>query len=141
MKAKDPFQIANVHEVFTAQQSSGQKAADAVANLVGSWRFIIVQCMLIVLWIIVNSIAFINHWDAYPFILMNLALSMQAALTAPIIMMSQNRQSEKDRIESHIDYQVNLKAEEEVRQIMDSLQEIKATLRAMQDQMDGADEK
>jgi uncharacterized membrane protein len=115
------YQITNAHALFKKQQSTGESAADAVARMVGSWRFIIVQSILIALWVLVNSVAFVNHWDGYPYILMNLGLSMQAALTAPVIMMSQNRQAARDRIESHNDYQINLKAESEVRQIMDYL--------------------
>jgi uncharacterized membrane protein len=101
----------------------GQRAADYVANVVGSWRFIIGQSGLIVLWVIINSLAWSQHWDPYPFILMNLVLSMQAALTAPIIMMSQNRQADKDRIESHNDYTINMQAEAEIRTILNFLQE------------------
>jgi uncharacterized membrane protein len=117
------YQLTNAHTLFEKQQSTGESAADAVARMVGSWRFIIVQSILIALWVVVNSVAFINHWDGYPYILMNLGLSMQAALTAPVIMMSQNRQAARDRIESHNDYQINLKAESEVRQIMQLLEE------------------
>jgi uncharacterized membrane protein len=115
------YQLTNAHELFEKQQSTGESAADAVARMVGSWRFIIVQSILIALWVVVNSVAFVNHWDGYPYILMNLGLSMQAALTAPVIMMSQNRQAARDRIESHNDYQINMKAESEVRQIMEYL--------------------
>jgi uncharacterized membrane protein len=91
--------------------SSGQRIADKVAAIVGSWRFIIIQSSLLALWIIANVIGFIQHWDPYPFILLNLALSFQAAYTAPIIMMSQNRQAVIDRLSAKQDYTVNLKAE------------------------------
>lgn len=72
----------------------GAMLADRVAETVGSWRFIVIQSVLLGIWIMLNMIAFINHWDPYPFILLNLVLSFQAAYAAPIIMMSQNRQSE-----------------------------------------------
>jgi uncharacterized membrane protein len=75
----------------------GAVLADWVAETVGSWRFIIIQSVLLGIWIILNMMAFINRWDPYPFILLNLVLSFQAAYAAPIIMMSQNRQSEIDR--------------------------------------------
>jgi uncharacterized membrane protein len=88
----------------------------------GSWNFLIVQSIILTLWIVFNILAFINHWDPYPFILLNLFLSLQAAYTAPIIMMSQNRQAERDRLEAHNDYNVNLKAEEEVRLILEHLE-------------------
>ena len=94
--------------------SRGQKIADKVAAVVGSWRFIIIQSSLLALWIIANVIGFIQHWDPYPFILLNLALSFQAAYTAPIIMMSQNRQAVIDRSSAKQDYTVNLKAELEI---------------------------
>jgi uncharacterized membrane protein len=84
----------------------------------GSWTFIIVQSALLIVWIIMNVLAWIRHWDPYPFILLNLALSFQAAYAAPIIMMSQNRQAAKDRLMAEQDYQVNTKAEEEVKAIM-----------------------
>lgn len=98
------------HERLTV----AQKAADGVARLVGSWTFIILQTTLFVVWVVVNVIAWTQHWDPYPFILLNLALSFQAAFTAPIIMMSQNRQSEIDRIEAHHDFEINRKAELEI---------------------------
>ena len=75
----------------------GAALADWVAETVGSWRFIVVQSVILAIWITLNVMAFIRHWDPYPFILLNLVLSFQAAYAAPIIMMSQNRQSEIDR--------------------------------------------
>jgi uncharacterized membrane protein len=94
--------------------SLGSRVADAVARIVGSWRFIIIQSVLLVIWMVLNLTAWIEHWDPYPFILLNLALSFQAAYTAPILMMSQNRQSEIDRQAAQHDYDVNLKAELEI---------------------------
>jgi uncharacterized membrane protein len=95
--------------------------ADTVASTVGSWRFIIIQSILLSFWILLNVIATIGHWDPYPFILLNLMLSFQAAYTAPIIMMSQNRQSTIDRERSEHDYQVNVKAELEVELLQDKM--------------------
>lgn len=92
----------------------GARFADGVAAVVGSWRFIIIQSILLVIWIILNVIAWQYRWDPYPFILLNLALSFQAAYTAPIIMMSQNRQSEIDRRNQQNDYEINQKAELEI---------------------------
>jgi uncharacterized membrane protein len=114
--------IKNVNEAFEKQLTLGQRTSDRVANIVGSWPFIIVQSILLTVWIILNVAAVIHHWDPYPFILMNLVLSMQAAYTAPIIMMSQNRQAERDRLEAHNDYIINQKAEEEIRTVMDHLE-------------------
>jgi len=95
-------------------RSTGQQVADWVAAGMGSWRFIIVQSILLVIWICLNVMAWQWRWDPYPFILLNLALSFQAAYTAPIIMMSQNRQAEIDRQAQMNDYEVNQKAELEI---------------------------
>lgn len=92
----------------------GQRLADAVAATIGSWRFIILQSTAIVLWITGNVLTGRNAWDPYPFILLNLLLSFQAAYTAPAIMMSQNRQSELDRKHAENDYEINVKAELEI---------------------------
>jgi len=92
----------------------GQRIADWVARTVGSWRFIIVQSTLLAIWIALNVTAYVQHWDPYPFILLNLMLSFQAAYTAPIIMMSQNRLSEVDRRNAESDYRINVKAELEI---------------------------
>ena len=92
----------------------GEKLSDLVAATVGSWRFIVIQSGLLVAWLIANAAFGSNAWDPYPFILLNLMLSFQAAYTAPIIMMSQNRQSDIDRIRSIADYQVNIRSEAEI---------------------------
>ncbi len=104
----------NVNEVDQEQLTLGQKVADTVADTMGSWPFIITQTTILAIWITLNATAWINHWDPYPFILLNLMLSFQAAYAAPFIMMSQNRQASKDRIAAEIDHQVNAKAELEV---------------------------
>ncbi len=92
----------------------GQRVADAVAATMGSWSFILVQSTLLVGWIAINVVGWVQAWDPYPFILLNLALSFQAAYAAPFIMMSQNRQSEIDRARAIDDYDVNVKAELEI---------------------------
>jgi uncharacterized membrane protein len=96
------------------QLTVGQKVADKVAATMGSWPFIIVQSGILLVWIVLNVTAFINKWDPYPFILLNLALSFQAAYAAPFIMMSQNRQQDIDRKEAENDHQINVKAELEI---------------------------
>jgi uncharacterized membrane protein len=113
--------VRNVNDLIKEKSTVGQIFADRVAKIVGSWIFIIIQSTLILIWIILNFIAFINHWDPYPFILLNLFLSLQAAYTAPIIMMSQNRLAEQDRIEAHNDYLINTKSEEEIRVVLEHL--------------------
>jgi len=93
----------------------GQKVADAVAATMGSWSFIIIQSVILLVWIVLNVTAFfVMKWDPYPFILLNLALSFQAAYAAPFIMMSQNRQQDVDRREAENDHQINIKAELEI---------------------------
>ena len=92
----------------------GQRLADGVAATIGSWRFILIQSSAIVLWISGNVWFGASSWDPYPFILLNLLLSFQAAYTAPAIMMSQNRQSEMDRRHAQNDYEINVKAELEI---------------------------
>jgi uncharacterized membrane protein len=94
--------------------TAGQHISDVVAKTVGSWKFIIIQSVCIFAWISYNSINGSNAWDPYPFILLNLMLSFQAAYTAPAIMMSQNRLSEIDRQQASNDFEVNIKAELEI---------------------------
>src|SRR3954452_12480360 len=102
--------------------SRGQKISDKVARFGGSWKFIIAFAVVLILWILFNSLALTAfRFDPYPFILMNLILSCIAALQAPIIMMSQNRQEEKDRMRAENDYMVNLKAELEVRSLHEKM--------------------
>lgn len=98
--------------------TSGQKISDKVARFGGSWKFIILFGVVLILWIIFNAVAIGKYkFDPYPFILMNLILSCIGALQAPIIMMSQNRQEEKDRMRSENDYLINLKAEMQIRSL------------------------
>ena len=107
-----------------------QRTADAVARTIGSWRFIVIQSILIGIWIYWNTHTS-DGWrfDPYPFIFLNLALSFQAAYTAPIIMMSQNRQSEVDRRSQAKDYEVNKKAEFEVNNMQQDFEEVKQSLK------------
>lgn len=121
-----------------AKLSLGQRVADTVAATMGSWSFIIVQSVLLTAWIILNITAFVRSWDPYPFILLNLALSFQAAYAAPFIMMSQNRQQDIDRQAAETDYRINVKAELEIEllhQKLDQLreQEVLALTKAVQD--------
>jgi len=97
-----------------APPSPGQRVADQVTAVAGSWRFIIIQSVILVFWIAANVMGWLGAWDPYPFILLNLMLSFQAAYTAPIILMSQNRMAAQDRATQQNDYDVNLKAELEI---------------------------
>jgi uncharacterized membrane protein len=113
--------VINVNVEMDQKLTVGQKVADKVAATVGSWPFIITQSIILAVWLVLNSLVLIYHWDPYPFILLNLMLSFQAAYAAPFVMMSQNRQSEKDRLTAQNDYQTDMKGEEEIRNIMDHL--------------------
>jgi len=107
----------NTAKEFDAQTTLGQRAADAVATFGGSWTFIIIFAAILLVWVGLNSFILVKHdqvFDPYPYILLNLFLSMLAAIQAPIILMSQNRQAEKDRLNAEHDYEVNLKAELEI---------------------------
>lgn len=108
----------NVNAEEEERMTLGQRVADRVASFGGSWIFISIFGVFMLVWVTLNTTAlFRNHFDPYPFILLNLFLSMIAAIQAPVIMMSQNRQSSKDRLKADLDYDVNLKAELEVAQL------------------------
>ena len=111
---KPPRPLAVPEHFLATEPTRGQRLADLVASTIGSWRFIMVQSTAIVLWISGNVLVGHGAWDPYPFILLNLLLSFQAAYTAPAIMMSQNRQSEQDRRHAENDYEINVKAELEI---------------------------
>ncbi len=105
---------SNWHEKHIETSTLGQRLSDKIAGGMGSWKFIIWQSIIVVVWMLLNIIAFIQHWDPYPFILLNLIFSTQAAYAAPIIMMSQNRQSQRDRIQADNDYHTNVEAKKEI---------------------------
>ena len=102
------------HDRHTESLTMGDRLADSVANGMGSWRFIIIQSVFVLIWMGLNVIGLIAHWDPYPFILLNLIFSTQAAYAAPIIMMSQNRQSQRDRIQAQEDFECNIEAKKEI---------------------------
>jgi uncharacterized membrane protein len=108
----------------TEALTPGQRIADAVANGMGSWKFIIWQTIFVILWMTLNVIGLIGRWDVYPFILLNLIFSTQAAYAAPIIMMAQNRQSERDRVQAQADYDTNLEAKKEIEALQIQLNKI-----------------
>ncbi len=112
----------NVNDLEDEQLTVGQKLADRLADVAGSWGFIVSFLALCALWILVNAVVPIGRaWDPYPFILLNLVLSLVAGIQGPVIMMSQNRQEAKDRLRAQHDYEVNLKAEMEIGQIHEKL--------------------
>ena len=109
------------------QLTLGQRIADTVAGTMGSWKFIIIQTVLLMMWIALNVTAYVQRWDPYPFILLNLALSFQAAYAAPFIMMSQNRQQDIDRKSAETDYQINIKAELEIELLHQKIDRLRET--------------
>lgn len=114
------------HEQHESSCSSGDRLADKVTNIMGSWKFIIIQTTVVLTWVVVNLFAYLLCWDPYPFILLNLLFSVQSAYAAPIIMMAQNRQSERDRVQAYNDYMTNLEAKLEIEELQIGLNRIEA---------------
>ena len=113
---------SNTESESDKQWTRGERVADRIASFGGSWTFMGIFAGFLIIWIMINSMTiFMNHVDPYPYILLNLVLSCLAAIQAPIIMMSQNRQEAKDRLRSEHDYKVNLKAELEIRQLNEKI--------------------
>jgi uncharacterized membrane protein len=124
---KDKYAFINkMHPTSRIPLTRGQKAADKLTRVAGSWGFIIGFLIFIIAWMIFNTawLVFGNAWDSYPFILLNLALSCLAAIQAPVILMSQNRSAERDRVRAQYDYAVNVKAENEIEDIKHQLNRI-----------------
>ena len=118
----DPFMhehppIRELSDLDPGPSNRGERFADWVYKNLGSWRFILAQSILVALWVLLNATAYVNAWDPYPFIFMNLIFSLQSAYTASLILMSQNRQ---DRLKSHNDYLINLQNEEEHKAVLDN---------------------
>lgn len=105
------------------QRTLGQRAAEAVAHHVGSWKFVLSQTLFLMLWVSLNTSRYAPHWDPYPFILMNLVLSLQAAYTAPMILMSQNRQAEVDRKVLHGDFAIDKATHLAMTEMLDRIKE------------------
>ncbi len=121
-------EIPNVEDA--AHTTGADRAADLIARFGGSWKFIITFSVLLSCWMLLNTMIFLNHgFDPYPFLLLSTALNMLAAFQAPIIMMSQNRQSSKDRLRADLDYEVNLKNELLLTEIRNRLYEEQRTAR------------
>lgn len=129
-KTKKTINNFNTHShYYPKRRTLGEKAADVITGFGGSWTFIILFGLVIVSWIALNSYLIIfGVWDKAPYILLNLGLSLLAAIQAPIILMSQNRQTQRDRIKSERDYLINRKAEREIEDIQKDLEEIKESL-------------
>ncbi len=116
----------NPNQVLEQEMTFGERVADQVARFGGSWKFIGSFASVLIIWILINSVILHTPYDPYPFILLNLFLSMLAAIQAPVILMSQNRADTKDRVRSELDYQVNVKAEVEISQLQKRMDELYA---------------
>lgn len=116
--------MKNWHQSDQDSRSFGDRLADWVAEGMGSWRFIIIQSIIVGGWITLNLIAYGYRWDPYPFILLNLLFSTQAAYAAPIIMMAQNRQADRDRAQATADYETNIAAKIEIEELQERLARI-----------------
>ncbi len=110
--------IAEMEKEAARVRTRGERIADRIATTVGSWTFIIAQSVALALWITLNVAAWVNRWDPYPFVLLNLGLSLQSAYAAPILMISQNRQAKLSERRHHLDLQVNMLAEQETTEIL-----------------------
>jgi uncharacterized membrane protein len=110
--------IAAMEREASQVRTRAERVADWLAELVGSWWFLLVQTVFLTLWIVLNLTAWIQRWDPYPFILLNLALSFQSAYAAPILMISQNRQGRLSERRNHLDLQINMLAEQETTEIL-----------------------
>jgi len=129
----------NPNEMIEAEATFGERIADAVAGFGGSWTFIITFLLGLVFYIAVNVVLKRSAWDPYPFILLNLFLSMLAALQAPVIMMSQNRQDTKDRLRGELDYEVNRRAESEIRELAQKINRLNESIGDIDDLLRGRD--
>ncbi len=123
-KLDEQVKVKTWHEKHKESLSIGQKIADGLAKGMGSWGFIIIQTILVIAWMVCNIIAIVQHWDPYPFILLNLLFSTQAAYAAPIIMMSQNRQNDRDRIQALEDFKTNVDAKKEIEEMQKAIARI-----------------
>ena len=112
------------HEKHKENLSIGQRVADNLAKGMGSWGFIIIQTIFVICWMALNIVGYIYRWDPYPFILLNLLFLTQAAYAAPIIMMSQNRQNDRDRFQAAEDFKTNVEAKEEIEELQKAIYRI-----------------
>ncbi|MEK6906273.1 MAG: DUF1003 domain-containing protein [Nanoarchaeota archaeon] len=122
------------HPLIGYKRTFGQKSADLLTNWVGSWTFLILILLIIIIWIFTNGYFLLKYFnksiiDPYPFILLNLVMSLLTAIQAPIIMMSQKRQAHRDRIRAEYDYSINKKAEREIEFLMKEVMEIKGIVK------------
>lgn len=116
----------NWHKRWAESRSFGQRLSDTLGRIVGSWQFIIFQTVVLIVWIALNVLAVTQRWDPYPFILLNLVFAIESAYLAPIIMMSQNRQTERDRHQAEADYRINSEAKADIEALQHNLSRIES---------------
>ena len=118
----DHAPVRDLNREFDRRLGTAQRAALDLGRLVGSWSFVVLQAVLTVFWLVLNAIAVTRHWDPYPFLLLNLVLSLEGALWACLVLMALNRADDRDRLRAQQDYEVDVKAEEEMRALMSHLE-------------------
>ena len=123
-ETKKETKEATWHDAHRNNLTYGERLADTVANIMGSWQFIIYQTLIVMLWLGLNVIGFVYHFDPFPFIFLNLVLSLMSTYSAPVIMMAQNRQGARDREQATRDYETNLEAKREIEDIQKKLSSI-----------------
>ena len=114
--------VRDLNKEADRRLSPGQRVGDDFARLLGSWTFVVMQSLLVLAWLLLNVLAFTNHWDAYPFQLLNLALILEAAVWVSIALMALNRLADRERLRAQHDYEVAVKAEDEVKALMTHLE-------------------
>ena len=132
-KVKKTVRHVDSHPIFKIPKSFGQKAADGITKWAGSWAFILTFLLIVAVWVFINGYYLLQYkqgapFDPFPFILLNLGLSLLAALQAPVILMSQNRTSQKDRLRAEYDYQINKRSEKEIQGLKKQLNRIEKKL-------------
>jgi uncharacterized membrane protein len=120
-------QIEN-HPVHKIRRTKSQKIADAMTSFTGSWGFIVAFALFLIIWIGINILAVFQKWDPYPFVFLNLVLGILTSIEAPVILMSQNREAQLDRLRAEYDYNVNKLAEQEIRDLKEEVKDIKKLL-------------
>jgi uncharacterized membrane protein len=114
--------VRDINQELERRTSRAERIADDLSTVIGSWTFVLFQAVLLGLWLVLNLVGFLRHWDAYPFHLLNLVLTFQAAFAVPIVLMALNRTAHRDRLAAQQAYQDSVKAEEELKSIMTHLE-------------------
>ena len=114
--------VRDINQEVDRRTTRRERIAEDLGQMIGSWTFVVFQAVLLALWLVLNAVAFLKHWDGYPFLLLNLVLSLQAAFAVPILLMALNRAAQRDRLGAQQAYQEGVKAEEELKSVMNHLE-------------------